>query len=93
MEKVPLGRCDICAGDKVDLGFVSAAPTGPIHLCGISWAAVGGSFLERVPGARCAQVTRGHYFNDHGDRSTGSIQLAVYMPGVGHTRCYGYHPR
>ena len=53
------------AGVKLNLEFVSANPTGPIHMGGTRWAAVGDS-LARVFEAQGAQVTREYYFNDHG---------------------------
>ena len=52
--------------DKViNLEFVSANPTGPIHLGGTRWAAVGDA-LARVLQSQGAAVTREYYFNDHG---------------------------
>ena len=59
------GRGDSLAGVKLNLEFVSANPTGPIHLGGTRWAAVGDS-LARVFEAQGASVTREYYFNDHG---------------------------
>ena len=59
------GRGDAYAGVTVDLEFVSANPTGPIHMGGVRWAAVGDS-LARVFQAQGALVTREYYFNDHG---------------------------
>jgi arginyl-tRNA synthetase len=59
------GRSDAGAGDNVNLEFVSANPTGPIHLGGTRWAAVGDS-LARILQATGASVTREYYFNDHG---------------------------
>lgn len=59
------GRNDSEAGKKVNLEFVSANPTGPIHIGGVRWAAVGDS-LARVLEASGADVTREYYFNDHG---------------------------
>lgn len=53
------------AGIKMNLEFVSANPTGPIHLGGTRWAAVGDS-LARILQAQGAVVTREYYFNDHG---------------------------
>jgi arginyl-tRNA synthetase len=53
------------AGVKLNLEFVSANPTGPIHMGGTRWAAVGDS-LARVFEAQGANVTREYYFNDHG---------------------------
>ena len=69
------GRSDVNADQKVNLEFVSANPTGPIHMGGTRWAAVGDS-LARVLEATGAQVTREYYFNDHGaqiDRFVSSV--------------------
>lgn len=52
-------------GVKLNLEFVSANPTGPIHLGGTRWAAVGDS-LARIFSFAGAEVTREYYFNDHG---------------------------
>ena len=59
------GTGDALAGQRVNLEFVSANPTGPIHLGGTRWAAVGDA-LARVLSASGADVTREYYFNDHG---------------------------
>ena len=53
------------AGQSINLEYVSANPTGPVHLGGARWAAVGDS-LARVLSACGAAVTREYYFNDHG---------------------------
>jgi arginyl-tRNA synthetase len=74
------GRTDLYAGLLVNLEFVSANPTGPIHLGGARWAAVGDS-LARILQAAGADVTREYYFNDHGsqiDRFARSL-LAAYL--------------
>ncbi|AEG81413.1 Arginyl-tRNA synthetase [Corynebacterium ulcerans 809] len=73
------GHSDLYAGTRVNLEFVSANPTGPIHLGGTRWAAVGDS-LGRVLEASGADVTREYYFNDHGrqiDRFTTSLIAAA----------------
>jgi len=73
------GHSDELAGTSVNLEFVSANPTGPIHLGGTRWAAVGDA-LGRVLSARGAAVTREYYFNDHGaqiDRFTRSLIAAA----------------
>lgn len=73
------GTAATLAGEKIDLEFVSANPTGPIHLGGTRWAAVGDA-LGRVLTAQGAQVTREYYFNDHGaqiDRFTASLVAAA----------------
>lgn len=59
------GTGDLYAGIRINLEFVSANPTGPIHLGGVRWAAVGDS-LARLFQAEGAEVTREYYFNDHG---------------------------
>jgi arginyl-tRNA synthetase len=59
------GRGDLYAGITMDLEFVSANPTGPIHIGGVRWAAVGDS-LARIFAAEGGIVTREYYFNDHG---------------------------
>ncbi|MGH8826737.1 MAG: arginine--tRNA ligase, partial [Jiangellaceae bacterium] len=59
------GYSDANAGERINLEFVSANPTGPIHLGGVRWAAVGDS-LARILQATGAEVTREYYFNDHG---------------------------
>ena len=59
------GTSQTLAGHKVNLEFVSANPTGPIHLGGVRWAAVGDS-LGRILTATGAEVAREYYFNDHG---------------------------
>ncbi len=59
------GTNESLAGRRINLEFVSANPTGPIHLGGTRWAAVGDS-LARIFSAQGAAVTREYYFNDHG---------------------------
>ena len=59
------GKGDLYAGITMDLEFVSANPTGPIHIGGVRWAAVGDS-LARIFGFEGGVVTREYYFNDHG---------------------------
>ena len=59
------GRSDALSGEKLNLEFVSANPTGPVHLGSTRWAAVGDS-LARILQSQGAEVTREYYFNDHG---------------------------
>ena len=59
------GSSNLFAGEKVNLEFVSANPTGPIHIGGVRWAAVGDA-LGRIFSFSGADVTREYYFNDHG---------------------------
>ncbi|HWS58295.1 MAG TPA: arginine--tRNA ligase [Actinotalea sp.] len=59
------GRSTSLAAERINLEFVSANPTGPLHIGGARWAAVGDS-LARMLQAAGADVTREYYFNDHG---------------------------
>ncbi|HEY5321062.1 MAG TPA: arginine--tRNA ligase [Galbitalea sp.] len=59
------GTGDLYAGVTMNLEFVSANPTGPIHIGGVRWAAVGDS-LARIFTSQGGIVTREYYFNDHG---------------------------
>lgn len=61
------GTGDLLVGKKINLEFVSANPTGPLHLGHTRWAAVGDS-LGRVLSAAGAQVTREFYVNDRGNQ-------------------------
>ncbi len=61
------GRNDHLSGQTLNLEFVSANPTGPIHIGGTRWAAVGDS-MARVLEANGAKVIREYYFNDHGEQ-------------------------
>ncbi len=73
------GSNDAALGQTVNLEFVSANPTGPIHIGGVRWAAVGDA-LARLLEASGAKVTREYYFNDHGaqiDRFARSLLAAA----------------
>jgi arginyl-tRNA synthetase len=59
------GASDLFADRKINLEFVSANPTGPVHIGGARWAPVGDS-MARVFSTLGAEVTREYYFNDHG---------------------------
>lgn len=69
------GHSAVLDGKKVNLEFVSANPTGPIHIGGTRWAAVGDA-LGRLLTTQGAEVVREYYFNDHGaqiDRFSNSL--------------------
>lgn len=73
------GSSDEFGGEKINLEFVSANPTGPIHIGGTRWAAVGDA-LGRLLTTQGADVTREYYFNDHGaqiDRFARSLVAAA----------------
>ncbi|MCM3613680.1 arginine--tRNA ligase [Microbacterium enclense] len=72
------GTNDSRADEIINLEFVSANPTGPIHLGGTRWAAAGDA-LARILSSQGAKVTREYYFNDHGaqiDRFARSLVAA-----------------
>ncbi|WP_433115167.1 arginine--tRNA ligase [Micromonospora sp. CA-246542] len=73
------GRSDRLAGEKINLEFVSANPTGPVHIGGVRWAAVGDA-LSRLLRATGADVGTEYYFNDAGsqiDRFAQSLLAAA----------------
>jgi arginyl-tRNA synthetase len=73
------GRTSTMAGQRINLEFVSANPTGPVHIGAVRWAAVGDA-LARVLTASGAEVTREYYFNDAGsqiDRFARSLMAAA----------------
>ena len=73
------GSSDVLAGHNINLEFVSANPTGPIHIGGTRWAAVGDA-LGRLLSTQGAAVVREYYFNDHGaqiDRFASSLIAAA----------------
>ena len=61
------GEVKILAGVKINLEFISANPTGPLHLGHTRWAAVGDA-LARVLIAGGAKVAREFYINDRGNQ-------------------------
>lgn len=78
------GSNDHLQGRTLNLEFVSANPTGPIHIGGTRWAAVGDS-MARLLEANGAKVVREYYFNDHGtqiDRFARSLVAAAHHEPV-----------
>jgi arginyl-tRNA synthetase len=74
------GRSDALAGERVNLEFISANPTGPLHLGHTRWAAVGDA-LGRVLEAAGARVVREFYVNDRGsqmDKFGQSVMAAAH---------------
>jgi arginyl-tRNA synthetase len=75
---------------KVNLEFISANPTGPLHLGHTRWAAVGDA-IGRVLSAAGASVTREFYINDRGvqmDLFGASLQAAALKQAIPEK---GYH--
>jgi arginyl-tRNA synthetase len=73
------GNGGALAGLKINLEFVSANPTGPVHIGSVRWAAVGDA-LSRLLRAAGATVATEYYFNDAGsqiDRFARSLMAAA----------------
>lgn len=73
------GRSDQLAGRRFNVEFISANPTGPIHLGHTRWAAVGDA-LARVLAAAGADVSTEFYINDRGvqmDRFGASVMAVA----------------
>jgi arginyl-tRNA synthetase len=74
------GRGTAMTGTSVNMEFISANPTGPLHLGHTRWAAVGDA-IARVLEAAGATVTREFYINDRGvqmDRFGASLMAAAH---------------
>ncbi|HJQ06812.1 MAG TPA: arginine--tRNA ligase [Nocardioides sp.] len=59
------GTSEVLAGRKINVEFISANPTGPLHLGHTRWAVLGDA-IGRVLAAAGADVTREFYINDRG---------------------------
>ena len=73
------GRGTTLAGRSINIEFISANPTGPLHLGHTRWAAVGDA-LGRVLEAAGATVAREFYINDRGvqmDKFGESVEAAA----------------
>ena len=87
------GTGNSLAGISVNLEFISANPTGPLHLGHTRWAAVGDS-LGRVLTAAGARVIREFYINDRGNqmdlfgKSVEAAALGQPIPEDGYQGAY-----
>lgn len=73
------GRVALLEGRRVNVEFISANPTGPLHLGHTRWAAVGDA-LARVLAAAGAEVSTEFYINDRGvqmDRFGASVMAVA----------------
>ena len=73
------GHSSVLAGRTINIEFISANPTGPLHLGHTRWAAVGDA-IARVLAAAGAQVAREFYINDRGvqmDKFGASVMAAA----------------
>jgi arginyl-tRNA synthetase len=71
------GRNDLGAGKRVQIEFVSANPTGPLHV-GHGRGAAFGASLANVLGAAGYQVQREYYVNDAG-RQMDILALSTWL--------------
>ncbi|MBT1071206.1 arginine--tRNA ligase [Geobacter chapellei] len=78
------GRTTTGAGKKIQVEFVSANPTGPLHIGHGRGAAIGDTIC-RLLGATGWDVTREFYYNDAGQQIT-NLALSVQA------RCLGIEP-
>jgi arginyl-tRNA synthetase len=87
------GTGDALAAISINLEFISANPTGPLHLGHTRWAAVGDA-LGRVLSAAGANVTREFYINDRGNQmelfgqSVEAAALGLPIPEDGYQGAY-----
>ena len=87
------GRSNVLAGRKINLEFISANPTGPLHLGHTRWAAVGDA-LASVLAAAGADVVREFYINDRGTQmdlfgaSIRAVALGIERPEDGYQGDY-----
>jgi arginyl-tRNA synthetase len=87
---IDYGKSELLAGQTINLEFISANPTGPLHLGHTRWAAVG-DCLARVLSAAGAKVVKEFYVNDRGiqmDKFGESIQAAALKTPIPQD---GYH--
>ncbi|MDP3891178.1 arginine--tRNA ligase [Nocardioides sp.] len=61
------GHTETLAGNRINVEFISANPTGPLHLGHTRWAVVGDA-IARVLEAAGAEVAREFYINDRGNQ-------------------------
>jgi arginyl-tRNA synthetase len=78
------GTNDTLAGRRINLEFVSANPTGPLHAGGGRWVAVGDAIANLLAAAG-AEVHREYYLNDVG------AQLETFGRSL-FTRYHGEEP-
>ncbi len=61
------GTSEVLAGERLNLEFVSANPTGPLHAGGGRWVATGDA-IANLLAAQGAEVHREYYLNDTGNQ-------------------------
>jgi arginyl-tRNA synthetase len=89
------GHSNALGGRRINIEFISANPTGPLHLGHTRWAALGDA-LARVLDAAGAQVTREFYVNDRGaqlDRFGESLMAVAHDQPVPPDGYHGQYVR
>lgn len=87
------GTGSALAGQQINVEFISANPTGPLHLGHTRWAAVGDA-ITRVLVAAGAKVSTEFYINDRGvqmDKFGASVMAAAHdneIPEDGYQGAY-----
>ena len=84
------GRNDSEAGHTINLEFISANPTGPLHIGHTRWAALGDS-MRRLLTASGAEVTAEYYINDAGAQMD-KFALSVLAAAKGEPTPEGGYP-
>lgn len=84
------GRNDSLAGEVINIEFVSANPTGPLHIGHTRWAALGDS-IRRVLAASGARVASEFYINDAGNQMD-TFGLSVLAAAQGQPTPEGGYP-
>ena len=96
-ERSDFGRGQLPEGEprKINLEYVSANPTGPMHVGHGRWASLGDA-MARVMRHAGYEVSEEYYINDHGVQMDvfGSSVSVRYMQLLGHDvempeKCYG----
>ena len=87
------GTTETLAGERINVEFISANPTGPLHLGHTRWAVVGDA-IARVLQAAGASVAREFYINDRGNQmnlfgaSLEAVALGLPVPDDGYHGAY-----
>ncbi|SFR87107.1 arginyl-tRNA synthetase [Agromyces sp. CF514] len=84
------GRTEKLAGERINLEFVSANPTGPLHIGHTRWAALGDA-ISRVLRAAGADVANEYYINDAGNQMD-NFGLSVLAAAKGEPTPEGGYP-
>lgn len=90
---ITYGQSETLAGRSINVEFISANPTGPLHLGHTRWAAVGDA-IARVLEAAGAKVTREFYVNDRGvqmDKFGESVMAVAKQEPVPVDGYHGYY--